>query len=850
MFVIQAFPTHNRAGEITYRQIEGLKYEFTITTYTYTLSFADRAELTVDWGDNTSSSAPRISKIDIGDYYYHNTYITEHVFAGPGIYEIVVEDPNRNYGVLNIPNSVDIVFAIKTTLFINPLLGNNSTPILFNPPVDKAALHRIFIHNPGAFDPDGDSLSYKLATCLGNNGVEIANYVLPPYENSLYVDELTGDLIWDYPTQVGIYNIAMAIEEWRDSYKIGEIIRDMQIEVDSTDNNPPEIIPQDEICVLAGTLLQIDIVATDVDNDLIELSGIGGPIEFSEDSAFFIQTISQEGYASGSFTWQTKCKHVRKQSYQVIFKAKDNNNDLSLVDIKHINIKVIAPEPKNLQLEAYNNAIQLNWEQSICTEAVGYKIYRKFGASDFLPDSCITGVPEYTGFEEIANIVGIENTNFLDNDNGNGLKQGYIYCYRVISYFIDHAESYSSTEECTELVRGIPTITNVSVRNTDNSNGSIYLAWAKPIEYDTIPGNYKYNIYRSNDLWGENISFVETNIGLDDTIFIDTLLNTLENPYSYKVELIKDDTLIGAPQIASSVFLQISAADNALQLYFEKNTPWLDSIFIVFRQNSAFTFDSIGYTETLNFTDSNLKNDTNYCYKITSIGKYMIERITDPIINLSQINCEAPVDTVPPCMPPVNISSDCENLINSLEWNNPNTFCCDDALRYIIYYSPNLIEEMDSIAGINSIETTNFSHQLFADSATSMAGCYAVTAVDSFGNESHLITKYCVDECFDFELPNVFTPNGDETFDLFVSRYSFVDKVEMKIFNRWGVLVYETDNPKIEWDGKYLDTDKLVPDGVYFYTCDVYNTRLSGIEHRTLTGFVHLIGAKESHKTQ
>ena len=34
--------THNRAGEITYRQLSDLTYEITITTFTYTLSLADR----------------------------------------------------------------------------------------------------------------------------------------------------------------------------------------------------------------------------------------------------------------------------------------------------------------------------------------------------------------------------------------------------------------------------------------------------------------------------------------------------------------------------------------------------------------------------------------------------------------------------------------------------------------------------------------------------------------------------------------------------------------------------------------------------------------------------------------
>ena len=47
-FIVTA--THNRAGEITYVQLSDLTYEVTVTTYTYTLSLADRQQLDVKLG--------------------------------------------------------------------------------------------------------------------------------------------------------------------------------------------------------------------------------------------------------------------------------------------------------------------------------------------------------------------------------------------------------------------------------------------------------------------------------------------------------------------------------------------------------------------------------------------------------------------------------------------------------------------------------------------------------------------------------------------------------------------------------------------------------------------------------
>jgi hypothetical protein len=191
-----ALATHNRAGEITYVQFSDLSFEITITTYTYTLSFADRPQLDIEWGDNSTSTADRVSILFLPNYYKRNIYKISHTYPGPGVYKIVVQDPNRNADVLNIPNSVNVVFSITTTLIVNPTIGKNSTPVLLNPPYDKAARGYVFVHNPGAYDPDGDSLSYALTTCTREDGKPIENYTLPPRLEFIRVDSISGDLIW------------------------------------------------------------------------------------------------------------------------------------------------------------------------------------------------------------------------------------------------------------------------------------------------------------------------------------------------------------------------------------------------------------------------------------------------------------------------------------------------------------------------------------------------------------------------------------------------------------------------------------------------------------------------------
>jgi hypothetical protein len=428
---LQVYATHNRAGEITYKQLSMYTYEVTVYTYTNTAPgvVADRPELTVEWGDNTSTVVRRDEQIYLPYYYKRNKYIGVHTFPGPGTFEIVVQDPNRNEGVINIASSVNVMFAIKTTLKIDPNVGFNNTPVLLNPPYDKAFVGKTFVHNPAAFDSDGDSLSYRLTTCLGADGKPLLeDYTLPSATHRIYVDSISGDLIWDAPKSPGKYNVAMAIDEWRGGIKIGQIIRDMQIEVSETTNHPPDIKPLPDLCVEAGALIEFDVIATDPDTifkrtthvslnskdtiviidtilDRVTLTATGGPLILSVSPATFKQPVTGKGRVVSHFKWQTTCAHIRKTPYQMIFKAEDDykkdGGDLHLFDYQNVNIRVISPPPQLVNLSPTSRSITVTWEPPGCKNITGYRIYRKENRSGFTPDSCETGVPGYTGYKYI-----------------------------------------------------------------------------------------------------------------------------------------------------------------------------------------------------------------------------------------------------------------------------------------------------------------------------------------------------------------------------------------------------------------------------------------------------------------
>jgi gliding motility-associated-like protein len=134
-----------------------------------------------------------------------------------------------------------------------------------------------------------------------------------------------------------------------------------------------------------------------------------------------------------------------------------------------------------------------------------------------------------------------------------------------------------------------------------------------------------------------------------------------------------------------------------------------------------------------------------------------------------------------------------------------------------------------------------------------IAGCFAISAFDSLQpgpngeltrNLSVWSDTLCADNCPFYFLPNVFSPNADGQNDRFEPfPWKFVDSVDVRIFNRTGGLVFQTQNPNIEWDGQHWEGG-MCADGVYFYTARVYTRRLSGIVEERLHGEIHLFDGR------
>jgi gliding motility-associated-like protein len=124
-------------------------------------------------------------------------------------------------------------------------------------------------------------------------------------------------------------------------------------------------------------------------------------------------------------------------------------------------------------------------------------------------------------------------------------------------------------------------------------------------------------------------------------------------------------------------------------------------------------------------------------------------------------------------------------------------------------------------------------------SADSGQFCATLTVTNSFVCIDSSVTCIIIGD-ISYVIPNVFTPNADNTNDVFIIQNSGMKTLHCEIYDRWGALVYKWDGPAGYWDGKSMNGMDAV-DGVYYYALQLTDQNDKSYD---LHGFVHLIRGK------
>jgi gliding motility-associated-like protein len=154
--------------------------------------------------------------------------------------------------------------------------------------------------------------------------------------------------------------------------------------------------------------------------------------------------------------------------------------------------------------------------------------------------------------------------------------------------------------------------------------------------------------------------------------------------------------------------------------------------------------------------------------------------------------------------------------------------------------SPQTSTIVDPVISFTDLSTgTDFWNWNFGDLQTSVVqdpsshtyatvGTYIITLIAS--------TQYnCIDTAYQtiiiepdflFYIPNAFTPDGDGINDFFTGKGIYIEEFEMSIFDRWGNLIYRSDDITKPWDGKANKGTEIAQSDVYVYSIKVTDFKM------------------------
>ena len=343
-------------------------------------------------------------------------------------------------------------------------------------------------------------------------------------------------------------------------------------------------------------------------------------------------------------------------------------------------------------------------------------------------------------------------------------------------------------------------------------------------------GNGLYRLYRGRT--PDSVALV-AELPFDSAVcYMDSSLSTSLIRYFYQVAL---DTF--ASSRSSSVFLSGVGRAGRIDLQWVSTQAWYQKYFDVYRRESGGEeFVRVARVEVPAYTDVDVVPEILYEYYVEAVGTYGSERFPDLLHNRSN-EMEAMALMPEPCEPYLFLyQASCNPLKNVLAWNytagNLTAEEVEECERAVAYYE--VYRKASSEKDFSFLGST--AEKRYEDGEPGALFCqYCVVAVGS-GHDAATRRSEVLNvdnwDCFRYDLPNVFTPNGDGVNDVWKAiEPQFVEDFEIRVVNRWGVEVFRSNDPLFEWNGKVGNKGKDVPDGPYFYYAE-FSAHIEGLTRR------------------
>ncbi len=232
------------------------------------------------------------------------------------------------------------------------------------------------------------------------------------------------------------------------------------------------------------------------------------------------------------------------------------------------------------------------------------------------------------------------------------------------------------------------------------------------------------------------------------------------------------------------------------------------------------TQNNPNFKEKIWLSNSISLNESNFAFCIENSGEHMLSLVTTDVNNCNYTVSKTV--TVHP-KPIANFSVEPDFHQNSSTFSFESID--NDLLKYLFW------DFGDDRSGSSLIEKHSYEQP----------GEYDVKLIETnIFNCKDTITKTIIYEIpFQLWIPNSFSPNLDAINDEFapINALQIISDYEFKIFNRWGSLVFKTNDTNIKWTG--TENNKPAPEGLYNWSVQYQHPLSLQVEKRY--GYVNLL---------
>ncbi|RYD82247.1 MAG: PKD domain-containing protein, partial [Sphingobacteriales bacterium] len=515
---------------------------------------------------------------------------------------------------------------------------------------------------------------------------------------------------------------------------------------------------------------------------------LGDPVEFKGQSVSDTSIISRFwdfGDGATSTDRFTEHTYLTKGKYRIFFRATDITGCSDTLTINNFIVGDTAPPPAPVIYRVTvenNNTIELDFQKNRLVDFAAYIIYRENGSGSY---------------KEIARITNPDDTIYFDK-TVDALHQ--VYCYKVRTLNVC---GYLSLDT-------LPSHCNIELTAKPAVNAAVlswnfYKGWKKV---------NKYEIYREDIKDPGSFLLINTVDGKTQTYSDSDII--CYRTHAYRVKAYEDSgynqvswsdtsvtTPIYVPRVPAPYVIRATVENNKeVRLEWTDNPKVKIKSFIVQKSDNGISYSMIDTPfprTTLWLVDKDVEvNRSSYYYRVL-----IVDSCGDagPYSNLGK-TILLDVDTT-------------AELLPRLRWSRYKQW--PDGVRY---YDVEQLQPDGTFMKIG--QTQSGDDTVYIDELTNLNSlpdyCYRVIAhrsgppanPDNFLNITSTSNEACTPVRSVLWIPNVFTPNQDTINDKFYVRGIYIRKFNIKIFDRWGTRVYESNDINEGWDGRFKGAQPLM----------------------------------------